>query len=57
MEISLTLNSEQKINGLAQLIMVAAKHPDVNDEGMKLALVIIDDIKAAVAAAKSEDAE
>lgn len=56
MEISLKLN-EQKINGLAQLLMVAAKHPDVNDEGMKLALVIIDEIKAAVAAAKSEDAE
>ena len=53
MEISLKLN-DQKINGLAQLLMVAAKHPDVNDEGMKLALVIIDELKAAVEAAKKE---
>jgi hypothetical protein len=56
LEISLKLN-DQKINGLAQLLMVAAKHPDVNDEGMKLALGIIDEIKAAVAEANKKDDE
>jgi hypothetical protein len=57
MEISLTLNSEDKINGLAQLLMVAAKAHDTNENGMRMALVLLDDIKAAVAAAQQKDVE
>jgi hypothetical protein len=54
LEITLKLN-EQQVNGLAQLLMIAAKHPDVTDDGMKLALSVIDEIKAAVAEAKQKD--
>ena len=50
MEISLNLN-QQKVSALGELLMVAAKAPTVSDEGMKLALLILDDLKAAVAAA------
>jgi hypothetical protein len=47
--------NEQQVNGLGQLLMIAAKHPDVTDEGMKLALSVIDEIKAAVAKQKDDE--
>lgn len=49
MEVTLKLNSQAKINALGELLIVAAKSPNVTDEGMKIALAIIDDLKAAVA--------
>ena len=47
--VNLKLDSQQKISGLGELLMVAAKAPSVSDEGMKMALQLLDDLKAAVA--------
>lgn len=53
MELILKLNSQQKVSALGELLMVAAKSPTVSDEGMRIALDLIDDLKAAVAAANA----
>ena len=53
MELILKLNSQQKVSALGELLMVAAKSPSVSDEGMRIALDLIDDLKAAVAAANA----
>lgn len=53
MELILKLNSQQKVSALGELLLIAAKSPSVSDEGMRIALDIIDDLKAAVAAANA----
>ena len=53
MELILKLTSQQKVSALGELLMVAAKSPTVSDEGMRIALDLIDDLKAAVAAANA----
>lgn len=57
MEISLKLNSQEKINALGELLLIAAKTPTVNEHGMKMALILLDDLKAAVAAANVQIVE
>lgn len=47
--VNLKIDSQQKISALGELLMVAAKSPSVNEDGMRLALALIDDLKAAVA--------
>lgn len=56
MEVILKLNSQDKVTALGELLMVAAKSPNVNETGMKLALLLLEDLKAAVAAVNAAQA-
>lgn len=53
MEIVLKLDTQHKVSALGELLMVAAKAPNVNEEGMRVALALLDELKAAVAAANA----
>lgn len=49
MEINLKLDSQQKISALGELLLIAAKSPQVNEMGMKVALDLLEDLRVAVA--------
>jgi hypothetical protein len=55
-EVILKLNSQDKVTGLGDLLMVAAKAPAVSENGMKLALILLDELRAAVAVANAASA-
>jgi hypothetical protein len=50
MEVILKLNTQEKVTALGELLIVAAKSEKVNEKGMTLALLLLEDLKAAVAA-------
>jgi hypothetical protein len=50
MEVILKLDTQEKVTGLGELLMVAAKSEKVNEKGMALALLLFEGLKAAVAA-------
>jgi hypothetical protein len=50
MEVILKLDTQDKVTALGELLIIAAKSEKVNEKGMTLALILLEDLKAAVAA-------